>query len=61
MTLIVSCAALSSCAHSQPDIYIKGKDYDDAILNNEPADKSTYMWITYTAAKKRLKWINHNS
>lgn len=58
VVLMTSCVILSSCA-TRPDIYIKGLDYDDAIKNTEPKDKTTYMWITYSAAKKRLKWINH--
>lgn len=56
---MILCVALSSCAGNRPDIYVKGKDYDDAINNTEPKDKNTYMWITYQAAKKRLKWLNH--
>lgn len=59
-TLMILCVTISSCATSKPDIYIKGVDYDDAVKNNEPSDKTSYMWITYKAAKKRLHWLNRN-
>lgn len=58
MGLMILCADLSSCA-SSVDIYIKGKDYDYGTNNNEPKDRSTWMWITYPSAKKRLHWLNH--
>lgn len=53
---MILCVAISSCA-SMPDIYIKGVDYDEGIANNQPQDRSTWMWITHDAAKRRLKWV----
>jgi hypothetical protein len=55
--LIGSCAVISSCATTNPDIYIKGVDYDEGVANNQPQNKATWMWITHDAAKRRLKWV----
>lgn len=58
---MILCATLASCAHSQsPIVVVKGVDYDDGKANNEPTDRSTWMWITYETAKRQLHWINHS-
>ena len=57
--LMTSCVILSNCASHNPDIYIKGIDYDDGINNNTPQNKNTWMWITYNSARKRLHWLNN--
>lgn len=60
LMLMTSCVLLESCATtSSPIVVVKGIDYDDGKANNEPVDRSKWMWITYETAKRQLKWVNH--
>lgn len=60
LMLMTLCVPLASCAtKSSPIVVVKGVDYDDAKNNNEPADRTKWMWITYDTAKRQLKWLNH--
>lgn len=49
---------LVGCVHKAPIVVIKGVDYDDGKSNNEPSDRSKWMWITYETAKRQLHWVN---
>lgn len=60
MALMILCVTLVSCTTVSPIVVVKGIDYDDGVSNNTPADKTTWMWVTYATAKRQLKWINDN-
>lgn len=60
LALMISCVTNYGCSSIKPNTFIKGVDYDEGTMNNPPVDKTTWMWITHSAAKKRLKWINDN-
>lgn len=59
LALMISCVFLASCATSKsPIVVIKNVDYGDGKDKTEPADRSTWMWVTYETAKRQLHWVN---
>ena len=59
--LILLCVHLAGCTTTgSPIIVVKGVDYDDGTANDEPKDKTKWMWMTYDTAKRQLSWVNHH-